>query len=80
MSSLFSSLLKRGAQLDNALPLFWKIHLCYREFLETIWLLPAWKSPKSKSSHFKKAQKTTKYLQDNFNTTREHFKPLDLPI
>lgn len=27
------------------------------EFLKTIWLLSAWKSPKSKAQHFKKAQK-----------------------
>lgn len=79
-SLLFSSLLSRGAQLHNALPVFWKINRCNREFLETIWLLSAWKSPKSKPSHFKKAQKTTKYLQNNLNTRREHFKPLDLPI
>lgn len=49
------------------------------EFLKTIWLLSAWKSPKSKAQHFKKAQKTTKYLQDSFNNRREHFKPPNLP-
>lgn len=59
-SLLFFSVLNRGAQLDNALLVFWKINLCNREFLETIWLLSALKSPKSKPSHFKKAQKTTK--------------------
>lgn len=59
-SLLFSSVLNRGAQLDNALSVFWKINLCNREFLETIWLLSVLKSPKSKPSHFKKAQKPTK--------------------
>lgn len=49
------------------------------EFLKTIWLLSARKSPKSKAQHFKKAQKTTKYLQDSFNNRREHFKPPNLP-
>lgn len=31
-SLLFSTLLNRGAQLDNALPVFWKINLCNRVF------------------------------------------------
>lgn len=49
------------------------------KFLKTILPLSAWKSPKSKALHFKKAQKTTKYLQDSFSNRREHFKPLNLP-
>lgn len=81
MSSLsFFSRPNREAQPDNALPVFWKFNLCNEEFLEAIWLLSAQKSPKSKPSHFKKAQKNTKYLKDNFNNRREHFKPLDMPI
>lgn len=48
------------------MPAFWKINLRNQELLETIWLLSAWKSPKSEPSHFKK-QKLRK-PQSTFRT------------
>lgn len=69
-----------GKQLDNVLSVFWKINHCHGEFLKTIWLLSEWKSPISKPPHFKKGQKTTNYLHDNFNIRRVHLKTLNLPI
>lgn len=79
-SLLFSSLPNRETQLDNALPVFWKINHCNGEFLRTVWLLSAWKSPKCKPFHFTKVPKTTEYLQDKISIRREHLKPLDLAM
>lgn len=59
-----------SGKLTSVIESFWKLSGCYLH----------WKARNPNHLTSRKHRKPQKYLQVNFNTRREHFKPLDLPI